>query len=436
VPRIVENVGNRSGDGFASFLLGVPSGASPQIGGSRGVMVSNAEGVYVQDMWKHHKLAVNAGLRYDYNSPPVDRLGLGTFDFATGQYLWNLTTAVWPNPFPSNPAGSPTPTTCSQCLDVEKNSSRTPYVGEWTLTAQYQLSDTLMLEGAYFGSKGTKLTSQIIDDVATSPGPALFTARPPYTQFSPFVLNGFNEWNSWYDGAVFRIQKRYSQGLSYQVSSTYSHNMDYVDNLSNSNGATYNPTRYKGKLFRGDAGFDIRQVLVASGAWAIPGRTSNKFADEVVSGWKLSTIITVHSGLPFLILVANDDANLGISGAGGYSEFAELVGNPHLANPTLAEWFNTAAFASPAPGTYGNAGRNIVRTGDLINDDLSCSKSWKIRESSSFQLRGDFFNLPNRPSLGYPDVFADDPVTQFGKVTSVLPNTIARTIQISGEIHF
>ena len=134
--------------------------------------------------------------------------------------------------------------------------------------------------------------------------------------------------------------------------------------------------------------------------------------------------------------MANDDANLGISGTGRYSEFAELVGNPHLANPTIAEWFDTAAFTPPATGTYGNAGRNILRTDDLINDDLSFSKSWKIRESSSFQLRGDFFNLPNHPSFGYPDVFADDPVTQFGKVTSVLSNTIARTIQISGEIHF
>lgn len=505
-----------TGDGFASYLVGVPSGASRQIGGSRGVMASNAEGVYVQDMWKHHKLTVNAGLRYDYNSPPVDRLGLGTFDLATGQYLWSqknpitgaaanmspggvppdrrnlaprlglaysvssklvirssggiffnnfgsnymqaaqsergnwpfnfpqsvsglnasVVTAVWPNPFPSNPVGSPTPTTCLQCLDVEKNSSRTPYVAEWTLTAQYQISDTLMVEGDYFGSKGTKLTSQIIDDVATSPGPAPFTLRQPYTQFSPYVLNGYNEWNSFYDGAAFRVQKRSSHGLSYLVSYTYSHNIDYVDNLSNSNPNTYNPTRYNGKLFRGDAGFDIRHVLVASGSWAIPGRTNNKFADELVSGWKLSTIFTVHSGLPFPILVANDDANLGISGTGRFSEFAELVSNPHLANPSPAQWFNTAAFAAPASGTYGNAGRNILRTDGLIDEDLSFSKAWKIRESSFFQLRGDFFNLPNHPSFGYPDVFADDPVTQFGKVTSILSNTNARTIQISGEIHF
>jgi hypothetical protein len=505
-----------TGDGFASFLVGVPSGASRQIGGSRGIMVSNAEGVYVQDMWKHHKLTVNGGLRYDYNSPPVDKLGLGTFDLSTGVYRWsqknpitgaaanvtpggvppdrrnfaprlglaysvtpklvirssggiffnnfgsnymqaaqsergnwpfnfpqsvsglnsNTVTAVWPNPFPSNPVGSPTPTTCLQCLNIEKSSSRTPYVSEWTATVQYQLSDTLMVEGAYFGSKGTKLTSQIIDDTATSPGVTSFTNRQPYTQFSPYVLNGFNEWGSWYDGAAFRVQKRFAHGFSYLVSYTYSHNLDYLDNLSNSTGVTSNPTRYNGGLFKGDAGFDIRHVLVASGIWQIPGRTNNKYLDEVVSGWKVSTIVTYHSGLPFSIFVANDDANLGISGTGRYSEYANLVGNPQIASPALAEWFNTAAFAAPATGTYGTAGRDILRTDHLINDDLSFSKSWKIRERSSFELRGDLFNLPNHPTFGIPDVFADDPVTQFGHVTSILSNTNARTIQISGEIRF
>ena len=52
-----------------------------------------------------------------------------------------------------------------------------------------------------------------------------------YPQFGAYITNGFNEWGSWYDGAALRVQKRYSHGLSYLVSYTYSHNLDYVDNL-------------------------------------------------------------------------------------------------------------------------------------------------------------------------------------------------------------
>ena len=77
-----------------------------------------------------------------------------------------------------------------------------------------------------------------------------------------------------------RVQKRASHGLSYLVSYAYSHNLDYVNNLSNSNPTTYNTTRYNGKLFRGDAGFDVGHVLVASGTSAKSGRTNNKFATK------------------------------------------------------------------------------------------------------------------------------------------------------------
>lgn len=511
-----SNFVSNTGDGFASYLLGTPTSASRQFGGSRGHMVGNAEGFYGQDTWRHRKLTVNAGLRYDYTPTPVNRFGLGTFDFSTGVYRWdqtnpitgaaanmtpggippdhrnlaprlgiaysvtpklvvrssggiffnsfssnyvqvaqsergnwpfsfpqnvtglnpNFINAVWPNPFPSNPTGSPTPTTCTQCLNIEKNSSRTPYVGEWTLSVQYQLTSSVALEAAYFGSKGTKLTSQIIDNTAVAPGTTAFSNRQIYPQYAPYVLNGFNEWNSYYDGLALKLEKRFSHGLNYLVSYTYSKNIDYVDNLSNSPGSAYtsNPTRFNGALNKGLAGFDLRHVLVASGIWEIPGRTNNRFLDAAVAGWRLGDIVTFHSGLPMSVVVGQDYANIGTVG-GRYPEYASLVGNPNaIANRTPQEWFNTAAFAVPATGTYGTAGRDIIHTDTLIDDDLSLSKSWKIRESSSIELRGEFFNLFNHANFGYPDDFVDDGPGYFGVVSSTLNS--GRQIQLAIKLHF
>jgi len=473
-----------------------------------------AEGAYVQDTWRHQNLTINAGLRYDYTPMPVNRLGLGPFDYSTGVYRWDRTNPItgaapnmrpggvppdahdfaprlgvaysitprlvvrssggiffnsfssnyiqvaqsergnWPFDFPqtlnglnaatvdtvmptifqTNPQGSATPSACVQCLNIEQGSSRTPYVAEWTFSVQYQLSHDLALQASYFGSKGTKLTAQIIDNTTLYPGSSPIANRQLYPQFAPFVANGFNEFNSWYQGGALRLEKRFSHGFNYLVIYTYSKNLDQVDNLSNTVGsATSNPTRFNSGLNKGLAGFDLRHVLVASLIWEIPGHTNHTLLDAVVSGWRLGNIVTFHSGLPFSVIVFQDYANIG--GVGGrYPEYASLVEDPNaISSRTPQQWFNTAAFTVPANYTYGTAGRNILHTDRLISDDLSLSKLWTVREHSSIELRGEFFNLMNHPVFGYPDVFADDG-PNFGSAGSTL-NT-ARQVQLAVKVHF
>ena len=507
-----SNFNSTTGNALASYLLGVPDSARRQIGRSLGVMTSPAYGLYLQDTWRGQKLTVNLGLRYDYNSPPVNKYGLGTFDFDKGIYVWDKTnpitgqpanvspggippdrnnfgprmglayqltprtivrssfgvfynsfgsnymqasqsergnwpfafpqgvsslnavlpTAIFPNPFPGNPQGSPVPTTCAQCLNVDRSSSRTPYVSEWSFTLQRQLGAGLAVEAAYFGSKATKLTAQIIDNTAVVPGPGPISNRQLYPQFSPYVLNGFNEFPAWYDGGSLRIEKRFSRGLSFLVSYTYSKNLDYVDNLSSGNVGgqpTSNPTRFQAA--KAPAGFDLRHVLVASNTWMVPGKTGNHFVDAVVSGWSISNIFTFHSGLPFSAFLGSDNENIGSIG-GRSVEFPNLVGDPAIANPSPLAWFNTKAFAIPALYTIGNAGRNILRSDTLVNDDLSLSKSWPFGERRSIELRGEFFNLFNHANFGFPGSIVG--TSQFGTISSTL--NPGRQVQLAAKIHF
>jgi hypothetical protein len=100
----------------------------------------------------------------------------------------------------------------------------------------------------------------------------------------------------------------------------------------------------------------------------------------------------------------------------GANDRPNLVGNPELSNPTPGRWFNTAAFAFPAPGRFGNAGRNIVDGPGYQNVNASLVKNTRITERVNLQFRTEFFNLFNHPNFNLPDSFLGSPT--FGVISS------------------
>jgi hypothetical protein len=143
-------------------------------------------------------------------------------------------------------------------------------------------------------------------------------------------------------------------------------------------------------------------------------------------------VFTYHTGLPFSAFLGSDNENIGSVG-GRFPEYPDLVGNPNaLANRTPNQWFNTAAFAVPKLYTVGTAGRNILRSDSLVDDDLSLAKVWKFRELAAFELRGEFFNLFNHANFGYPGATVS--TSQFGTISSTL--NPGRQVQLAAKIHF
>ena len=120
------------------------------------------------------------------------------------------------------------------------------------------------------------------------------------------------------------------------------------------------------------------------------------------------------------------------------------MGNPTLSNPTRQEWFNTAAFAIPAPYTFGNLGRNTLRTDWGRNIDLSLFRDFPVTESKRFEFRAEAFNAFNNVVYGYPSgasggaaiwlsaISPKDP--NFGKVFSV--GNSPRIIQLALKFYF
>ena len=109
----------------------------------------------------------------------------------------------------------------------------------------------------------------------------------------------------------------------------------------------------------------------------------------LLNGWETFGIVTLQTGRPFTVALLSeiDNSGTGRSILGfGANDRPNLVGNPELSNPTTLQWFNTAAFAFPTPGTFGNAGRNILEGPGFQNVNASLLKNTRLTRALQFAV--------------------------------------------------
>ena len=167
--------------------------------------------------------------------------------------------------------------------------------------------------------------------------------------------------------------------------------------------------------------------------YAIPGYNRAAWLKRMTTNWQLSTIYQVQSGFPFTVSVFGDTANSGTI-LGENPIRGNYTGQPVFApgTQTAQEWFNPAAFATPAAYTFGNAGRNSVYGPSLQTMDLAMVRDFAVTERWRFQIRGEFFNALNHTNLGTPNRFVNTP--QFGTITDAA--TPGREVQLSARLSF
>ena len=431
------------------------------------------------------RLTLNAGLRYEYNSPPVDAqdraniydvvtrslVPVGTngvprsgFDpdrnnFAPRVgFAWSITEktvlrggygvyydqsplapaeALYFNspffdnniffPFPglpltlSNPFPAFFPFPLPDSALAIQRDLRTGYMQHWNFNVERQFGDKTVVEVAYVGSKGTKLlTARDINQ----PQPSVL---PPGLPFVPRPDPRFDDIdllesraNSNYDALQMRFQQRLTRGFSALASYTWSKSIDDASNFFSSAGDPNFPQNsYNVAAERGRSNFDVSHRLSVSYSYELPFRHADGFAGKLVNGWETFGIVTLQTGRPFTVALLSDIDN---SGTGrsilgfGANDRPNRVGNPELSNPTTSQWFNTAAFAFPAPGTFGDAGRNILEGPGFQSVNASLVKNTRFSERVNLQFRAEAFNLFNHPNFNLPDNFLGSPT--FGRITS------------------
>lgn len=313
---------------------------------------------------------------------------------------------------------------------------KTPYTSEWNFGIQQQIGATTALSVDYVGSHGSRLDLNTFFNTAT-PGPGPQAARRPYSYITPTNFERTNGRSS-YEALEVSLNRRMSHGLSYLVSYTWGKSIDISCSGWAGVEGCANQDPYNTNADKSVSAYDLTHIYSNSVVYELPFGKGRRFAsglqalDYAVGGWQTNAILSLHSGTPYTLGVSGDIANTGNSNNAGYYERLNLVGDPHLDNPTPSQWFNTKAFAVPASFTYGNLGRNTFRTDWSRNMDFSVFREFRVHEGIRLQFRAEAFNVTNSVVWGTP--VSNFTNASFGKVLSVANSP--RQLQFALKLRF
>jgi hypothetical protein len=353
------------------------------------------------------------------------------------------------NPFPTGlkrPTGSSlgAATGIGGPVSGQLRNTHRGYVQEWNYNVQYEFRPNWLLEAGWVGSHGvgllmfsrplnvlspqnfalgTQLAQSVPNPFAGVITTGVLAAATvtrqqlllPYPQFTTVDSGYAFAGASTYNALVLKVEKRFSHGFSILGSYTFGKLLDLGANSSQIRpGAVTGTTPQNWNNLAAEKSRsleDVPQRVVLTGLWDLPGgHAQNLAVRNILGGWQLNAISTLETG---------GVISLGTTVTGGGNR-PNVVGgvSDKVASQTLAQWFNTAAFSSPAPYTWGNVGRTLpdVNGPGLVNLDLSILRSFPIKEKYRIQFRAEAFNLNNTPAFATPGTTLNS--TTFGVVTA------------------
>lgn len=357
-------------------------------------------------------------------------------------------------------------------INVINPNFTSPYAMNYNLNIQRELPGSMILQVGYVGSQGRHLELTYEGNPITQAGAAACLASascianrnnqsvlyPTHTEFAPgnvFASVGTQATVgvSSYNSLQVSLNKRFSHGLQFRASYTWSHAIDDASGYENSYGRPLDP--YNFALNRGDSAFDARHRFVISYDYQIPGIErfwNNWLTRTVIDGWGLSGITTLQTGFP---LALTDSAHrslicsanwayygcpdfpdyVGSGGVQTYDARNSIISNTVTSTTALPAqpyyWYNPNVFVHSAYGVIGNEGRNNFHGPGINNTDLNLYKRFRFKEQRAIELRLESYNLFNHTQFAAPGTNINS--TLFARTTSA---AAARTIQLGAKIYF
>jgi len=317
-------------------------------------------------------------------------------------------------------------------VTVFPDDNPTSYFMQWNLNVQRQFGGFLF-EAGYAGSRGTHLHygSYNLNAIPVDLSPQAQGRRiAPFVRY-PQYPNGVTSasWigSSSYHSLQLKSERRFSKGLSYLASFTFSKLINtgengYRDPLNNRDldrGISLDSSPYRFSLapvyefpFGRGRQFDIR----------------NRALDAIVGGWEASAIATIQAGFPL-----NPGNNIDTCNCGS-ATYPNASRDPNLpkGERTVNRWFDTTALSSPAVWNIGNAGRGLIWGPGLRSLDFTISKFFSFTERVRLQYRAEAYNLSNSPYFANPNVVVG--AGTYGRITAV--SNSARQIQMALKLYF
>jgi hypothetical protein len=291
-------------------------------------------------------------------------------------------------------------------FSVNKN-FRPSYTYSYNLNIQQSFGPNVMFQIGYVGTNARHLLDvRDINQAALGSGNVDVdvnqytyqqTTRPYFNQFPNYgVINQVeSEATSNYDSLQTLLRTTSWHHLSTQMTYTWSHSLDEESGL-----IPYLPQNsYNLKGEYGNSDFDVTNSFSAYAQYDVPG--GSRGPKWLTNGWQVNSLWTFHGGMPFSVTATNQN-----SGNGESADRANQIGNPfagvnHSIVNGSVQWFNTAAFADPALGTYGTSGRGQYRNPGFQDVDVSVFKNTQLHERLTLQLRIEMFNIYNHTNLAF-----------------------------------
>jgi hypothetical protein len=391
-----------------------------------------------------------------------------------------VTTSINPVANLSNPKGNLSFTTATPpALRATPVIYQTPYVQQFSLDIQQQITPTMVLDVGYFGDHGDHLLG-VVDINEPVPGAfaqtsigygqvkgcssfTTYACEAPLNQIRPYLgytaINASETiFNSNYNSLQVKFTKKFSGKSLLDANYTFSRGLtnaqdDYSTAPQNSYniGAEYGPTAYN----RND-------ILTVDGVWDLPWyRDQQGIIGKILGGWEASGLYTVNSGLPLTVTmagggvinyqgltsiyngqtsggIANDAAGLGILAPSAASLRPNVVLKPTAGYSavqlkTRLNWFNQTAFTAPSPASFqvGNEKRGGIIGPGFNRLDVGVFRDFKIYKTVVFQLRGEGFNVLNHTNFATIQTVAT--ASNFGQATSTRD---PRILQLAGKFNF
>ena len=366
----------------------------------------------------NNNFAPRIGIAYQVTNKTVIRAGAGVFYNTTFMQEINDLRKFWPYlpqqeisfnrgtlpDFKITDAGPGFGSTQAIGGWPQNPNNRTPYSQQWNFFIQHQLMSDLTVEAGYTGSSNRKQIGYHGWNNAVRPAPGPVDPRRllAASGFTGNMDGGSNHFNSEYNAFQAKVNKRFSRGLQLIGNYTWGKCMDDQSSLAEGKYQDF----FNARADWSRCSYDIAHAFKLGYVYDLPfgrgrqfGGNWNAVTDAILGGWALEGIVQWQGGTASNVRTGVDRANVGKT-----NERPNVLRNPNLpaGQRTVDRWFDTSAFVMPDLYTWGNAGAYLVRDDGRQVFDISVAKKFRIKESHTVELRGEFFNFPNHPNFGAP----------------------------------
>jgi len=303
---------------------------------------------------------------------------------------------------------------------------RTGYIQTWQTSVQRDLPFALQMVATYLGTKGTRSQQQFYPN-SFAPG-ALDPCPTCPSGFTYLASNG----NSIRHAGTLQMRRRLRSGLTAELQYTYSKSIDDAVALGGraTGGSLVAQNWLDLSAERARSNFDQRHVIsftmqYTTGMGLHGGSLLSGWRGAVIKEWTASTQVNAASGLPLTPVYPVVVPGTGVTGIRPDYTGASLYDAPS------GLFLNPAAYVAPAPGQWGNAGRNTITGPQQFSLNASAQRTFRINDRFSATLRFDSVNTLNHPT--FPSWGTVVSSAQFGLQN---PANGMRTIQTTLRVTF